>query len=103
MWQEYIDLEYNIIYNDTIYWNALTDRKIKYMFTVFDGSEQLFDVSTKDGEVHDLVHIAKYAVVLKMWRGRMVEWLCNRGQDWVKNDVLQIRKQGLLYSPNYPA
>jgi len=58
-------------------------------------------VSTKDGEVHDLAHDAKYAAVLKMWRGRMVEWLRNRGQDWVKNDVLQIRKQGLLYSPNY--
>lgn len=32
----------------------------------------------------------------------MVEHLRERGEEWVKNDSLVIRKNNLLYSPNYP-
>jgi len=50
----------------------------------------------------DLSRDASYANVLAVWRKRMVDWLSERGSDWVKDGVLQVRKTGLLYSPHYP-
>ena len=35
-------------------------------------------------------------------RQEMVSYLSERGEEWVKDGQLVVRKKNLLYSPNYP-
>ncbi|MFC1726280.1 arylsulfatase [candidate division KSB1 bacterium] len=101
-WREYIDLEHATCYRKENYWAALTDGKIKYIFCFYTGSEQLFNLKNDPDELHDLVSDRKYSNILKLWRERMVNHLLERGEGFVRNGKLQVRKETLLYSPNYP-
>lgn len=101
-WREYIDFEHDVCYGKSNHWNALANSKWKYIFHAFDGQEQLFDLENDPGELHDLAKDGAHSKTLVEWRQRMVDHLSVRGEKWVKNGKLQIRKERQLYSPNYP-
>lgn len=102
-WREYIDMEHATCYRKENYWSALTDGKFKYIYFFYTGQEQLFHLEKDPGELNDLASTPSYADALKLWRSRMVAHLSERGEGFVKNGKLQIRKETMLYSPNYPA
>jgi choline-sulfatase len=101
-WREYIDLEHDVCYSKENHWNALTDGHFKYIYFAFDGSQQLFDLDSDPGELHDLSGDLAYRDELTKWRGRMIDHLSVRGEEWVKDGDLTLRPQRCLYSPNYP-
>lgn len=43
-WCKYLDLEYVICYSDDNYWCVLIDGKIKYIWCIYIGIEELFDL-----------------------------------------------------------
>lgn len=103
-WRPYIDLEHAKMYNETNHWNALTDGRTKYVFTAFDGTEQLFDLLSDPRETRDLAPNPMYATVLATWRTRLVQQFEaeGRGPLWVVNGTLALRTQKTTYGPNYP-
>ena len=101
-WRRWIDLEHSTCYSEDNYWCALTDGKIKYIWFFSTGKEQLFDLVKDPKETEDLVGSRKYRKQLNELRAAMVLHLSERGDEWVKDGKLVIRKQSLLYSPNYP-
>ena len=44
-WRKYLDLEHATCYSDDNYWCALTDGKIKYIWRIHTGTEELFDLT----------------------------------------------------------
>jgi len=101
-WRKYIDLEHATCYDADNYWCALTDGKIKYIWNFHNGSEQLFDLVNDPKELHNAVHDKKFQKKLKEMRVAMVEHLSERGDGFVKDGKLVVRKNTMLYSPNYP-
>jgi hypothetical protein len=84
------------------HWNALTDGRFKYIYYAYDGREQLFDLTKDPGELHDLADESSHKKILRKWRQRMIEHLSERGEQFVSNGKLTIRKKRLLYSPHFP-
>ena len=103
-WREFIDMEHSVIYNETIHWNALTDGQMKYVFQAYFPDEQLFDLSKDHMELTNLATDPQWKSTLLKWRERMIEQFEKeeRGEEWVKNGVLQRRVKNQLYSPHYP-
>jgi choline-sulfatase len=101
-WREFIDFEHDVCYHPSNHWNALTDGHAKYIFHAQDGEEQLFDLDQDPGELYDLAKAPEHADTLRLWRGRMVEHLAERGEPFVKNGELALRPDRMLYSPHYP-
>lgn len=101
-WRDYIDLEHDIVYSPTNHWTALTDGRWKYIFHCYDGQEQLFHIANDRYELHDLAADVTHTQTLQQWRARMVEHLTIRGDHWVQDGKLAIRKNSTLYSPNFP-
>lgn len=101
-WREYIDIEHAVAYWEENYWCALTDGKIKYVWFFRTGDEQLFNLLEDPQELYDLSKDSVSLGRLIEMREAMAEHLQERGEDWVKDGKLVIRKQNLLYSPNYP-
>ena len=102
-WREFIDMEHATCYQKENYWCALTDGKYKYIFHFYTGVEQLFSIENGRSEQIDLAPDPEHEKTLKLWRSRMVDHLSERGEAFVKDGQLQIRKETMLYSPNYPA
>ena len=101
-WRAYIDMEHDICYSPLVHWNALTDGHMKYIFHAHDGSEQLFDLDGDPQELKDLSSEAAHQDKLKLWRARMVKHLEVRGDEWVKDGKLMVRKESIPISPHYP-
>jgi len=101
-WRQYIDLEHATCYTKENYWCALTDGKIKYVWNYYTGEEQLFDLTKDRGELRNLVSEKHYRKKLADLREAMVKHLSERGEGFVKEGKLVVRKERLLYSPNYP-
>ena len=101
-WREFIDMEHSTCYAKENYWAALTDGKFKYIYFFPTGEEQLFNIEKDRGELHELAAEPAYAGTLKLWRRRMVNHLAERGEAFVKDGKLRIRKEAMLYGPNYP-
>jgi len=101
-WREYIELEHSTCYEPENYWAALTDGRTKYIYNFPTGGEQLFDLANDPGELHELSRESRFQNLLEAWRSRMAAHLEPRGEEWVRNGRLLIRKEGMLYSPNYP-
>jgi len=100
-WRPYIDLEHSMCYNKD-HWNALTDGQVKYIYYAFDGREELFDLTSDPRELHNLAADPAGKKLLAQWRQYMVEHLSERGEQFVSNGKLTIRKERLLYSPHFP-
>jgi len=101
-WRAWIDLEHDVCYSPENHWSALTDGRWKYIFHAHDGREQLFDLAQDPAEQNDLGADAAFESTLRLWRGRLVEHLAERGEHFVKNGRLALRQESYLYSPNYP-
>jgi choline-sulfatase len=101
-WREYIDLEHDICYGPENHWNALTDGRFKYIFHARDGEEQLFNLRQDRTELRDLASDPAHENELRLWRGRMLSHLSERGEPFVKNGRLALRPERFLHSPNYP-
>lgn len=101
-WRDFIDIEHATCYEKHNYWCALTDGKIKYIYFLSDGTEQLFDLKNDPGELTDLSSAPAHQTNLQIWRERMVAHFSERGDEYVKDGKLQVRKETLLYSPFYP-
>ena len=95
-------MEHATCYQKENYWCALTDGKMKYIYFFYTGEEQLFDINNDPGELNELSKKSEYKSKLKIWRSRMVDHLSERGEGFVKDGKLQVRKETMLYSPNYP-
>ncbi len=100
-WRPWIDLEHSMCY-DQDHWTALTDGRFKYIYFAYDGREQLLDMDKDPGELHNLAGESAQESLLKEWRGRMIQRLSERGEEFVSGGKLAIRKKRRLYSPNYP-
>jgi arylsulfatase len=100
-WHPFIDLEHAMCYNQD-HWNALTNGKVKYIYYAFDGREELFDLTKGPKELHNLASDPAHNSTLLRWRQRMVEHLSERGEQFVSDGKLTIRKERLLYSPHFP-
>ena len=101
-WRQYIDLEHATCYAKENYWCGLTDGKMKYIWNFHTGEEQLFDLVKDRGEQKNLVSEKRYKHKLEELREAMVKHLSERGEGFVKDGKLVVRKETLLYSPNYP-
>lgn len=101
-WRKYIDLEHATCYSDDNYWCALTDGKFKYVWRFSTGTEELFDLSVDKNELHNAVQDHKYREQLTAMRAAMVDHLSERGEGFVKQGQLVVRKNTMLYGPNYP-
>ena len=100
-WRKYIDMEHATCYSDDNYWAALTDGKIKYIWNFHNGTEQLFDLQRDPRELHNASADRKYRKTLLAMRQAMVEHLSERGEEFVKDGKLVVRKTTMLYGPNY--
>lgn len=101
-WREYIDLEHDVCYAQENHWAALTDGHIKYIYCLYDGSQQLFDLDKDPHEIEDLSQDPDYAWTLKMWRGRLVKHFQERGEPFLVNGDLGVVPKKVLYSPLFP-
>ncbi len=100
-WRPFIDLEHSMCYNQD-HWNALTDGKLKYIYYAFDGREELFDLTNDPRELRNLATDPSHNSTLLQWRQKMVEHFSQRGEPFVRDGKLTIRKERLLYSPHFP-
>ena len=100
--REFIDLEHDVCYDRSNHWNALTDGKWKYIYHARDGEEQLFHLAVDPLERKDLAGEAGHEATLRLWRGRMLEHLAERGEPFVKGGRLAVRPDPFLYSPHFP-
>ena len=101
-WRRWIDIEHAASYTRNNYWCALTDGKVKYIWFFLTGEEQLFDLQKDPKESVNLISSKKYKKVAHELRTAMAEHLSERGEEWVKDGKLVVRKGVMLYSPNYP-
>ena len=101
-WRKYIDMEHATCYSPDNYWCALTDGKIKYIWFMHTGEEQLFDLVKDPGEERNVAQAKPYQNQLAEMRQAMVRHLSERGDGFVKDGQLVKREQTLLYSPHYP-
>jgi hypothetical protein len=103
-WREYVDLEHNTVYNETVHWSALADSGMKYVYRAFFGEEQLFNTTADPWEMVDLSTDPAHADTLQTWRARMVAQFEKegRGPAWVADGKLVPRPQSINYGPNFP-
>lgn len=101
-WREYLDLEHGVCYSLENNWTGLTDGRMKYIFHAYHGNEQLFDLDADPRELRDLSGSTAHEAALRLWRERMVRHLEPRGDAWVKGGKLQIRREAIPRSPNFP-
>lgn len=101
-WREYIDLEHNICYSPENHWNGLTDGRWKYLYHAQNGEEQIFDLVSDPHELKDISGVKAHESELKLWRGRLIAHLEERGDKWVKSGRLVPRPKGMPLSPNFP-
>lgn len=102
-WRPFIDLEHSNCYRGAGWWNALTDGKWKYILQADAGQEQLFGLREDPRELIDLASDPAHRATLEAWRGRLAEHLRERGEPYVKDGQLQLRRPNILLSPHYPS
>ena len=81
---------------------GLTDGRIKYIYYAPDGRQQLFDLVKDPHETRDLSAVPEAPSCSRRGARRMVEHLAERGEPFVVDGDLGIRKKRTLFSPNYP-
>ncbi len=80
--RSYIHIEHAPIHQ------TLTDGKIKFIWFVNDGSEQMFDLTKDPKELHDCVNDEKYGEIAALWRNRLISELSGRPEGFVCDDKL---------------
>ena len=67
---------------------TLTDGKIKFIWFVDDGEEQLFDLTRDPQELHNCIQDETYQETVATWRKRLIHELANRPEGFVQDDRL---------------
>lgn len=62
-------------------WNALTDGKIKYIHSLYDGTEFLFDLENDPYEKRNLAAMVTWNSTLHQWRQRLVTQFEDEGRN----------------------
>lgn len=101
-WRDVLDLEHGTCYADENVWHALTNGHWKWVYNAFAGEQQLFDLVNDPGELRDLAREPRYTGILKDWRSKLIAQFKERGEPFLKNGDLAIRREKIVYSPNYP-
>jgi choline-sulfatase len=104
-WRGMLDLEHAQIYEEDNAWTALTDGRYKYIYFTLKGKQQLFDLEKDPYEMEDLAsgeHLEKNGKLLETWRGRMIEHLQVRGEEWVKDGDLVVQEKSIYFGINHP-
>lgn len=101
-WRRWIDMEHATCYSDHNYWCGLTDGRLKYIWFLRTGDEQLFDLTADPEETVNLIDDKRYADTADTMRAALADHLSERGEEWVRDGRLQTRSTNLLYSPNFP-
>ncbi len=101
-WRRWIDMEHATCYSDHNYWCGLTDGRLKYIWFLRTGEEQLFDLTADPEETVNLIDDKRYAATADTMRAALADHLSERGEEWVRDGRLQTRTSNLLYSPNFP-
>ncbi len=101
-WRRWIDMEHATCYSEQNYWCAMTDGKLKYIWFLRTGEEQLFDLVKDPHETVNRTGDRRYRKQLDELRRALAEHLSERGDEWVKDGKLQKRERTVLYSPDYP-
>jgi len=101
-WRSVLDLEHGTCYWPENNWTALTDGTYKYIYFATNGEQQLFDLDSDPHEERDLSGDPDKAGLLRGWRKRMTGHLAVRGEPWVVNADLGIRKDPVHTGANYP-
>ena len=80
-WREWIDIEMALCdMSDEMNYNALTDGKMKYVHSLYDGSERLFNMTDDPREKADVSAIVGYQDEIIKWRQRMFHQFVAEGR-----------------------
>lgn len=102
-WRTQLEMEHAQIYEPDNAWIALTDKRYKYIYFTLTGAEQLFDLKTDPNELNDLASSANPPKkLIADYRTKMVAYLKERGEEWVKNDQLVIQPKPIYVGVNRP-
>lgn len=101
-WRKYIGMEHATCYFKNNYWSAVTDGKRKYIWHFATGQEQFFDLENDPHENNDLVNDPSRKNEINEWRDHLVNYLKERGPEFVKNGKPVKRAETVIYSPNHP-
>lgn len=83
-WRSWVDLEFaSCGFNASMNWNALTDGKTKFVHSIYDGSQLLFNLTNDPYEQINLASEPQYNSTLHLWRSRMVEQFQDEGRDYL--------------------
>jgi len=96
-WREMLDLEQGSQYFAEQAFVALTDKQYKYIYHTQSGEQELFDLKNDPHETKNITDPA----MLAPWRKRMVAFLEERGEEWVKDGDLVVQTKRARYGPNF--
>lgn len=76
----------HVAFGQSLQW--VTDGKVKYLWASGWGSEELFDLQTDPGELHNLAGDPAHAGLLARWRRRLIQDLAGREEGFVHDGEL---------------
>ncbi len=97
-WREFVHGEHSPCYALEHGMHYLTDARIKYIWYVITGEEQLFDLTSDPTECHDLARDPAHREQLELWRNRLVALLHERGDGF--SDGTQLIGRNAWYGPH---
>jgi len=92
-WREVFHGEHSPCYAMEQAMQYLTDGREKYVYLPYTGEEQLFDLVNDRNELHDLARDPANADRVAVWRQRLIDLLEPRGDGFVKDGKLVVRKE----------
>ena len=87
-WRDVLHGEHARCYNDIYNNHFLTDGREKYIWLSHSGREQLFDLQSDPGELHNLAASGDYAERVTLWRQRLIEQLEGRPEEFTDGKKL---------------
>jgi len=96
-WREVLDLEHGAQYFTEAAYVALTDKQYKYIYYTQTGEQELFDILNDPMETKQITD----SNLLTQWRKRMIAFLEERGEEWVKDGELLVQTKRVRYGSNF--
>lgn len=84
-WREWLHGEH-VYFDQSLQW--VTDGHIKYLWASKWGTEELFDLDSDPGELHNLAPFPEHAQLLKLWKDRLIADLTGREEGFVHDGEL---------------
>jgi arylsulfatase len=109
-WRQHLDLEHNLIFNETNHWSAIVSARgggaggvLKYIFSALEGAEQLFNLTADPHEMQD-VAAAQPSDLAELRALMGAQFLREgRGPAWVSPQGLPLPRPAQAFSPHFPA